>query len=122
MDVTPLISKNAQVIQAYAHGVFKVSGHSFDGPVLITPDQTVAWDVSGFDTLSLSDFEVVGRDIDVLLLGTGKTMAFLPLKLRQELKNSGLSVDCMDTGAASRTYNVLMAEGRRVSAALLPYL
>lgn len=47
-------------------------------------------------------------------------MAFLLPPLMQALKKRGLSVECMDTGAACRTYNVLMAEGRRVAAALLP--
>lgn len=122
MDVTPLISQNAQVIQAYAGGVFKVSGQSYEGAVLITSDATVPWDAASFTSLSVKDFESLSRDVDVVLLGTGKTMSLLSPKLRQDLKDSGLSVDSMDTGAACRTYNVLMAEGRRVVCALFPYL
>ena len=56
----------------------------------------------------------------VVLCGSGKTADRPGADLRQALKNAGLNVDYMDTGAACRTYNVLMAEGRRVAAALLP--
>ncbi len=122
MDVTPLISHNAQVIQSYAGGIFKVSGESYNGAVLITATETVLWDVQSFDVLSVSDFEILSKDVDVVLLGTGKTMSIIPPKLRAEIKGIGLSVDSMDTGAACRTYNVLMAEGRRVACTLFPYV
>ncbi len=122
MDVTPLISQNAQVIQSYAGGFFKVSGQVYDGPVIITSDKTVTWDVASFEDLSLDHFQDFPKDIDVVLMGTGKTMFFLPVELRRDLRDLGLSVDTMDTGAACRTYNVLMAEGRRVACALFPYV
>lgn len=122
MDVTPLISHNAQVIQSYAGGVFKVSGEIYEGPVLITASKTVLWDVQSLETLSGLDFEALSEDVDVVLLGTGKTMAIIPPKLRSEIKELGLSIDSMDTSAACRTYNVLMAEGRRVACALFPYV
>ncbi|PCK00352.1 MAG: hypothetical protein COA45_00795 [Zetaproteobacteria bacterium] len=126
MDVTPLIRKGSQVIQSYANGVFKVNGERHTHAILVTVDETVFWDVGDVrDVLNLklehfSLFIERADDIDVLLLGCGATMAFIPPSLRKELKDSGLSVDVMDTGAACRTYNVLMAEGRRVVCALLP--
>lgn len=119
MDVTPLVRQGAQILQSYKNGQFKISGEIYQGAVLVTPEETQIWDVSGgFDALSVDDF--TGLDAEVILLGTGAKMAFLPPKLRARLKERGLNVDCMDTAAACRTYNVLMAEGRLVAAALLP--
>lgn len=124
MDVTPLIPEGRQIIQGYgAHG-FKVSGHVYEGAVLVFPETTRAWTEAGaFDSLSeqsFADLVSVADDLDVVLLGTGAKSEFFPPKLRKTLKDKGLSVEAMDSGAACRTYNVLMAEGRRVAAALLP--
>ncbi len=121
MDVTPLIRPGQQVIQNYAGGVFRISGKIYEGAVIVTPDAAFAWDVAeNFSDLTAEHFAPLAG-VDVLLLGTGGKMHFLPPPLRKALKEQGLSPDVMDTGAACRTYNVLMAEGRRVAAALLPY-
>ena len=126
MDVTPLIRRDQQVIQSYSNGVFKVSDVTYDQAVLVMPDETCTWNVDqgvGVSDLTLDDFSYLierAADIDVVLLGCGKKMELMPPILRSDLKNAGLSVDIMDTGAACRTYNVLMAEGRRVFCALLP--
>lgn len=127
MDVTPLIKEGQQIIQSYAGGGFKISGVPYNGPVIVQPHGTVNWeDVSGEEgvkALKTEDFQSLidqAERVDVVLLGTGKMIAFLPPDLKNTLKNKGLAVEVMDTGAACRTYNVLMAEGRRVVAALLP--
>lgn len=126
MDVTPLIRADQQVIQSYAGGVFKVSSASYESAILVMPDETCLWDVGGVETindLTIDHFNLFienAGSIDVVLLGCGATMAFMPSDLKSALKDAGLSVDVMDTGAACRTYNVLMAEGRRVACALLP--
>ena len=59
--------------------------------------------------------------IDLLLLGCGARMAMVPAGVRQHLRAAGVVVESMDTGAACRTYNVLMADGRRVAAALIAF-
>lgn len=124
MDVTPLVPQGQQIIQSYSNGGFRVSGTVFKSPVIVALETTVPWDVSEkFEDLTMESFAPLlaqARDIDVVLLGCGKDMAFLPLAIRQELKARGLPVESMDTGAACRTFNVLMTEGRRVVAALLP--
>lgn len=125
MDVTPLIKEGQQIIQSYAEGVFRISGISYDGAVLVSPQGTLAWSATSFEDLALQDFEnLIARadDIDVVLLGAGAQMKFFNPALKRELSAKGLPVDVMDTGAACRTYNVLMAEGRRVVAAMLPSL
>ena len=123
MDVTPLIPEGRQIIQGYSAGAFRVNGQSYDGPIIVTLTQTSKWDAKNFASLGESDFDALAAnadEIDVVLLGSGGKFEFFPPALRTALKNKGLSVDAMDTGAACRTYNVLMAEGRRVVAALLP--
>ena len=118
MDVTPLVRSAAQVVQSYKGSVFKVSGQVYEGAVFVTPEETQLWDISGFEALAADSF--IRFDVDVILLGTGAHMRFLEPTLRRALRESGAVVEVMDTAAACRTFNVLMAEGRRVLAALLP--
>lgn len=122
MDVTPLVSPGQQIIQSYAGGGFRISGQLYQGSVIVWPEQTDLWACPSFADVSVSDFSpLYSHDPvpDVVLLGTGGTQQFLPPALRQALREKGLVIEVMDTGAACRTYNVLMAEGRRVAAALL---
>ena len=124
MDVTPLIPEGRQIIQAYSNHRFRVSGQTFDGPVIVFTDRVVAWPVQrSASDMTVEDFNVLfpeSDNLDVVLMGCGASMGSIPFALRQSLKERGLAVEFMDTGAACRTYNVLMAEGRRVAAALLP--
>lgn len=124
MDVTPLIPEGRQIIQGYGPKGFKVSGVSFDGAIIVSPTQTQNWNApESFSDLKESDFSQMESDaanIDVVLLGSGARGEFFPPQLRAALREKGLVVETMDTGAACRTYNVLMAEGRRVAAALMP--
>lgn len=126
MDVTPLVRPDAQIIQSYNGGGFSVSGTRYEGPILVSIDACTAWagvEGSAFENLTLHDFQaLIDRkdEIDVVLLGTGGRHHMTAPALRIDLKQAGLSVEVMETGAACRTYNVLMAEGRRVIAALLP--
>ncbi len=129
MDVTPLVRKGQQIIQSYSGGVFKVSGVSYSGPVLVFPDGTQAWEIGDgactatVSDLNQADFSVLldqSDALDVVLFGSGRVIEFLSPELRASLKAGGLQVEVMDSGAACRTYNVLMAEGRRVACAVLP--
>ncbi len=124
MDVTPLVKSDQQIIQSYAGGRFRVSGTTYDHAVLVSPSDTCEWTVSGpAEMLNEEDFRPLldrAEDIDVVLLGTGAKLVFISPALKNTLKKQGLSIEAMDTGAACRTYNVLMAEGRRVFAALIP--
>jgi len=124
MDITPLIPEGRQIIQGYSAGGFKVSGIAYQGGIIVSPSRTRNWGApSAFSDIVENDFAPLmdeAGEIDVLLLGTGARGEFFPPKLRAVLKEKGLIVETMDSGAACRTYNVLMAEGRRVVAALLP--
>ncbi len=125
MDVTPLVKQGQQIIQSYSGGRFKVSGERHDGAIVVFPSETQDWAPSSHDIcdLSVDDFEAVlaaKDELDVILFGTGANQEFLQPALKTALKKNGVHVDVMDTGAACRTYNVLMAEGRRVAALLMP--
>lgn len=122
-DITPIIPSDRQVIDGYGDGQFCVSGKWRTGAVVVLPDRTQPWEVPDFSALTVEDFAMVVAAqprVELLLLGSGAKMQLLPKALRQSLRAAGLVVEVMDTGAACRTYNVLLAEGRRVGAALLP--
>ena len=110
------------MIDGYGPGLFRVAGESFAGSVLVFPERTVAWRVADFDSLTIDDLApVVGArpPVELLLLGCGKETKFPPPALRAALREAGISLEPMDTGAACRTFNVLLAEERRVAAALI---
>ena len=122
MDVTPLIPADRQVIESYGRAGFHVSGVAHEGAILVFPDATEAWGASRIEAVTLESFApVLARGgVEILLVGCGRRAALLRKELRVALREAGIVVDVMDTGAACRTYNVLLAEDRRVAAALLP--
>ena len=122
MEITPLIPEGRQVIESYGDGRFRVSGVPIEGSILILPTATFAWsavDPSGVTFDSLAPLLAADPPVEILLVGCGKRLVPLPPALKTALRERGIGADPMDTGAACRTYNVLMAEGRRVAAALL---
>jgi uncharacterized protein len=122
MDVTPIIPADRQVIDSYGAAGFHVSGAAYAGAILVFPDVTAPWPVASFAEVTLESLRPVTErgTVEILLLGCGRRMQPVPPALRRGLRAAGIVVDSMDTGAACRTYNVLLAEDRRVAAALLP--
>jgi uncharacterized protein len=109
-------------IEAYGNGGFRFAGMSHTGSLLILPSGIYAWRPSAPEDLGADDFSSVITEksgISFLLLGTGAVMALAPPKVRQILAAAELSLETMDTGAAVRTYNVLLAEDRPPAAALI---
>ena len=122
MDVTPIVSAGRQMIEAYRTGHFRISGIDYANSVIVTPERIYPWDPAGADRLSLEDFATViaaEPPVDVLLIGCGVRTMPLAHGIRQGLREAGIGADAMDTGAACRTYNVLVSENRRVAAALM---
>jgi len=112
-----------QLIQSYGSGRFRISNQNYDGAVLVTPKLTLPWSAASWNEVdfdSLAPVFAEGRRCEILLFGAGVRPWPLPNELRQRLRALGVVSDVMDTGAACRTYNVLLAEARLVSAALLP--
>jgi uncharacterized protein len=110
------------VIEGYGEGRFRVSGTVHRGSVLVFPDRTVAWGVSDMAELTRESLEPIGRaepPVEVLLLGCGATAVPVASALREALRADGVVIEAMATGAACRTFNLLMAEERRAAAALI---
>jgi uncharacterized protein len=119
MDLTPLVQPGMQVIERYGASGFRISGQVYQGAVLVFPDRTVSWEDAALTFERLAPVVAHGG-IELLLLGLGRRMFPVAAALRAALRARGIAVEAMDTGAACRTYNVLLAEDRRVAAALLP--
>jgi uncharacterized protein len=121
MELTPLVTPGRQLIERYSADGFRVSGVVYAGPVLVFADRTMPWQPAA---LSAEGFAAIVEHggIELILVGLGRRAAPVAPALRRALKAHGIAVEAMDTGAACRTYNVLLAEDRLVAAALLPMI
>ena len=115
-----------RVIEAYGEGRFRIAGQVFTGSILIGREEISPWPVESLagqpsETLfdSLTPLITGPSHAAILLVGCGKNAALLPAVLRIRLRDLGIAAEAMDTGAACRTYNVLVAEDRSVAAALI---
>lgn len=109
-------------ITAYGNGGFRFADMSHRGSILCLPTGIHAWAPHEADALTLSDFELVLADLTenaVLLLGTGMTQIFPDAEITQAFTGARIGLEPMSTGAAARTYNILLAEGRAIAAALI---
>ena len=112
-----------QLIRSYGPGHFLIGQHDWHSPVLVTPTATTAWSVTRAEELSLDNLAPLMEaptPTELLVLGCGARAIFVPSDLRAALKGTGMALEVVDTGSACRIYNVLLAEGRRVAAALIP--
>jgi len=112
-------------IEKYGDGAFRIEGASHQGALLITARGISAWvvtDAPGATAEAMAALIEARDDYEFILIGTGNRFDLLSRAARDALKAAGIRFDAMDTGAACRTYNVLVAEGRRVAAALMPVL
>jgi len=109
-------------IDAYGNGGFRFADMSHRGSILCLPSGIYGWPVEEGAALTLDDFARVmaeAADIEVLLVGTGTSMQLLSRDLRTAFRDGGVSADSMSTGAAVRTFNILLAENRAAAAALI---
>jgi len=121
-DISGLPKEGQQLINGYGDGGFRVSGQRYEGNILIFPEATKVWDIDAIEKLSLDHLnDVMAADpkVEILLIGCGENMAFVEEDIRNAFRANGTTIDSMDTGAAVRTYNVLLLEGRRVAVALI---
>jgi uncharacterized protein len=118
MDLTPLVQPGRQMVERYGPGGFRISGTIYKTPILVFPERTIEWPGGALTEAGLAAIIEDGA-VELLLLGLGRRIAPVAPALRQALRAHGIAVEPLDTGAACRTYNVLMAEDRRVAAALL---
>ena len=121
MPDAPHLPRQA-LIDAHGGGGFRFAGLSHRGSLLCLPDGIWAWPVAGTAELTEAALSPVldrSADLDFFVLGTGKEPWVLPPALQQKFRQAHVSVDAMTTGAAVRTYNVMLMESRRVGAGLI---
>lgn len=112
-----------QIIRSYGPGHFLIGERDWREPVLVTSSASVAWPVVRAEELSLASLNALKEapaTTELLVVGCGPRAAFIAPAVRAELKGAGFALEVVDTGSACRIYNVLLAEGRRVAAALIP--
>ena len=110
------------IIDTYGNGGFRFAGMSHRGSILLLPSGVRAWAVTEsrqIDRTALRPVQAEAAEIELLLVGTGLDIAVSDPGLRGWLKDFGGGRDVRQTGAAARTYNILVAENRKVAAALI---
>ena len=116
MRVVPVSYSGMFPIEGYGPGFFRISGEVQEGMIAVLPSGVTSWQ-------GMEDSRCIcaARDeIDLLLVGTGPNARSLPERFCNAVGTCGIEVEAMPTPAACRTYNVLLAEGRRVAVALMP--
>jgi uncharacterized protein len=112
-------AKNA--ITGYGEGYVMVNRQRFERSLVVLPERIISdWPATSFEALAPEHLAALaGLDREIILLGTGARLRFPRPEIMQSLMRSGVGVEVMDVQAACRTYNILLAEERRVAAALL---
>ena len=122
MEFTRIAPEGPQIIQAHRAGGFTIAGVRHEGSVLVLPERTLPWPVRELAAVtmeSLAPITAAADSIDILVLGCGAAFGQPEARLREALRAHGIVTEAMDTRAACRTFNVLLAEDRRVAAALI---
>ncbi|MBF0560410.1 MAG: Mth938-like domain-containing protein [Alphaproteobacteria bacterium] len=121
-DIIPVVSVGRRLIQSYGDGRFRIGGVVYVGSVIVLPEGVTAWPVASAEAISGASLAAVAEAVsrpEILLLGCGPRLVLVVPELRRAFKELGIVVEPMDTGAACRTFNVMVAEDRRVAAALI---
>ena len=107
-------------ITGYGEGYVMVNGERRVSSLVVLPDRIEPWEAKTFDQLSAEDFTFLkSLQAEIVLLGTGARQRFPHPRLTAALAQAGIGLEVMDLQAACRTYNILVAEERKVAAALL---
>ncbi len=109
------------LITGYDQGWVEINRQRYTNNLILLPNQIIEnWEALSFENIQADHFErIAALKPDVVLLGTGVKHRFIHPKLTTSLTNIGISLECMSTNAACRTYNILMGEGRNVAVALI---
>ncbi|MEQ8664288.1 MAG: Mth938-like domain-containing protein [Rhodospirillales bacterium] len=122
LDITPAVTAGTQLVQAYGDGGFRIANKSYQGSVLVLTDRTVPVSTRHAGELDIDAMRPIAEradEIDILVVGCGETFSLPSDELRGQLRELAIVMEWMDTGAACRTFNVLMTEGRRAAAVLI---
>ena len=120
MKLHQAVAAGANIFTGYGDDYVAVNGERREKSSIVLPDRILDWDVAGFDALRAEDFQVFSTlGVDIVLLGTGTRQRFPHPRLTAPLARAGIGLEVMTLQAACRTYNILVAEERKVAAALL---
>jgi uncharacterized protein len=121
MKLHTTTTQQYQTVTAYDETGVEINAVRYTYSLLVLPEvKPVAWPASSFEDLTEEHFSQIDRtNPDVVILGTGKKQRFVHPKLTKSLTARQVGVESMDNQAACRTYNILMAEGRKVALALI---
>ncbi|MDT8344283.1 MAG: Mth938-like domain-containing protein [Thermohalobaculum sp.] len=106
-------------VDGYGPGGFRIAGVWHDGSLILLPGGPMPMPGDGLSAAAIAPLLAAAAEIDVVLVGQGAEIAPLPRALREAFEAAGVGVEVMSTPSACRTYNVLLAEDRRVAALLL---
>ena len=110
----------ANTITAYGDDYVTVNGEQRKSSVIVTAQGVEPWSPDKFDALSAEDFKrLAALGVEIVLLGTGPRQRFPHPRLTAPLLQAHVGLEVMDTKAACRTYNILVAEARRVALAVV---
>ncbi len=114
-------TKDNFLITGYEADFIEINKKRYNKSLILLSDQIIEnWPINTLKDITDASFtDLVKLKPEVILLGTGKQHQFLHPKMFQSLTNEGIALECMTTAATCRTYNILMAEGRKVAAALI---
>lgn len=115
------ISLDTTVIQSYSPGEIKINGQLFTHNLIISPTELIdPWRCESIENITADDLKIIlPLNPEVVLLGTGSRLQFPDPKFLSIFLEQKIGIEVMDTGAACRTFNVLISEGRNAVAALL---
>ena len=122
MDVTPLIDSDVYVIHSVSDAGIVIDGQHYDRTIGLVPSRITPLPIVSISDITpeaLQEFYPALEDLDIVILGTGKNHTFVPLEVQSLFTEKGVSIEFMTTFAACRTYNTLLAEGRRLGAVLI---
>ncbi len=121
MKLHPTTTQQYQTVTGYELDWVEINAIRFEHSLIVLPEQApTLWQVTNFDALQASDFAPIeALAPDLLILGTGQKQRFASPRLLAGLLGKRIGVECMDNQAACRTYNILMAEGRKVALGLI---
>ena len=112
---------NQKMFTEHGPDYVAVNGVRYERSIVVMPERVLTdWDVPDFASLDTRHFTyLLALQPEILLLGTGERQQFPHPNLYRDLIQAGIGLECMDTAAACRTYNILMSEDRKVVAAIL---
>ena len=119
MDISPQLEEGAPFISRYGNGGFVVGNQPHKGSLCISAEGITPISAQAIDDLEPAHLEALDDELELLLIGTGSSIQFPPTPIRDYLANKQIPYDMMDTGAACRTFNIVLQEDRKAAAILL---